>query len=309
MGGENLDKDLESTARKIETMEIRGAGKIARAAAGALKKIATEYHGQDIEQFRGELKKAQIRLISTRPTAVSLKNAISMVLKGAKEEGDLENLRNKIVEQADQFITRSEEALEVIAEIGSKRIKNGDIILTHCNSSAAISTIIKAHKEGKNIKVFATESRPKRQGYITIRQLVKEDVDTTLIVDSAVRHVMQDVDLVVVGADTVASNGVVINKIGTSQIALCAHEARVPFMVCTETYKFSSETLSGELVEIEERDESEVVNPGDFPGVKIFNPVFDKTPPEYIDLIVTEEGVISPYAAYEIIKTLNLESL
>ncbi|UCG71150.1 MAG: ribose 1,5-bisphosphate isomerase [Thermoplasmata archaeon] len=300
--------DLEDTARKIETMEIRGAAKIARAAAEALKNIALEYEGKDIGQFRDELKKAKERLISTRPTAVSLRNGLLFVLKGAEEEEDQEKLKKRIVSQADLFIGKSERAMEVIADIGSKRIKDGDIILTHCNSSAAISTIIKAHKDGKNIKVYATESRPKRQGYITVRQLVQEGVDTTLIVDSAVRHVMQDVDLVVVGADTVASSGVVINKIGTSQIALCAHEARVPVMVCAETYKFSSETLSGELVEIEERDVNEVVNVEDFPGVKIYNPVFDKTPPDYIDVIVTEEGVISPYAAYEIIKTLNLES-
>jgi ribose 1,5-bisphosphate isomerase len=119
---------------------------------------------------------------------------------------------------------------------------------------------------------------------------------------------MSKVDVVIVGADTVASNGAVINKIGTSQIALCAHEARVPVIVCAETYKFSHETMTGELVEIEERDVSEVVNPDEFPNVRIFNPVFDATPPDYIDVIVTEEGVISPHAAFEIIKTLDLNS-
>ncbi len=118
---------------------------------------------------------------------------------------------------------------------------------------------------------------------------------------------MPKINIVVVGADTVASNGAVINKIGTSQIALCAHEARVPVMVCAETYKFSHETLAGELVEIEERDINEIVKPGDFPGVVIFNPVFDATPPEYIDVIVTEEGVISPHAAFEIIKAMEIE--
>lgn len=300
--------DLERAAKKIETMEVRGAAKIARVAAEALKDFALDYKGSDVEEFKTQMKIAGDRLISTRPTAISLKNAVLIVLKEIRENKNLDELKKNVIATAENFITKSEKAIEIIADIGSKRIKDGDTILTHCNSSAAVSTIVKAHKDKKSIKVYATESRPKKQGYITVNQLVKEGVPTTLIVDSAVRHVMPKVDLVVVGADTVASNGAVINKIGTSQIALCAHEARVPVMVCAETYKFSHETLAGELVEIEERDVNEIVKPEDFPGVRIFNPVFDATPPEFIDVIVTEEGVISPHAAYDIIKALNLDS-
>ncbi|UCE39670.1 MAG: ribose 1,5-bisphosphate isomerase [Thermoplasmata archaeon] len=299
--------DLEEAAKKIETMEVRGAAKIARLAALALKDFTLSYEGSDIGQFKDDLIEAKERLLSTRPTAVSLRNALAIVLKGIEKEDNITELKKKVSASADNFIKKSESALDVIAEIGSKRIKDGDVLVTHCNSSAAVSTIIKAHKDGKNIRVYATESRPKRQGYITVRELVKAGVPTTLIVDSAVRYVMSKVDMVVVGADTVASNGAVINKIGTSQIALCAHEARVPVMVCAETYKFSHETMAGELVEIEERDVNEIVNQDDFPGVKLFNPVFDATPPEYIDVIVTEEGVISPHAAYEIIKSMDIK--
>lgn len=299
--------DLEDSAKKIETMEIRGAAKIARLAAQALKDFASGFKGTEVGEFKKVLKTAGERLVSTRPTAVSLRNAVSYVLRGANQGENLEDIRKNVVTFADLFIEKSEKALKIIAMTGAKRIKDGDVILTHCNSSAAVSTIIKAHEDGKNIKVYATESRPKRQGYITVRELVEAKIPTTLIVDSAVRYIMPKVNLVVVGADTVASNGAVINKIGTSQIALCAHEARVPVMVCAETYKFSHETMGGELVDIEERDVNEIVDPKEFPGVRIFNPVFDATPPEYIDVIVTEEGVISPYAAYEIIKSLEVD--
>ncbi len=298
---------LEEAAKRIESMEIRGAAKIARLAASVLKDFALGYEGVNVEQFKSDLKEAENRLISTRPTAVSLRNAVHIVLFGIEKEDSIFEIKRKVASSADSFIAKSESALEIIAEIGSKRIKDGYVLLTHCNSSAAISTIIRAHTDGKNIQVFATESRPKRQGYITVRELVRHGISTTLIVDSAVRYVMPKVDLVVVGADTIASNGAVINKIGTSQIALCAHEARVPVMVCAETYKFSHETMVGELVEIEERDVNEIVNQNDFPDVKIFNPVFDATPPEYIDVIVTEEGVISPHAAYEIIKSIKID--
>jgi ribose 1,5-bisphosphate isomerase len=175
-------------------------------------------------------------------------------------------------------------------------------VMTHCNSKAALSAIITAWQEGKKIEAVVTESRPWRQGVLSANDLAKAGVPTTMIVDSAVRHSMKDIDAVFVGADTICSNGALINKIGTSQVALAAHEARVPFMVCAETFKFSPRTIYGEMVKIEERESTEIVKPGEIPAsVRIFNPVFDATPPEYIDSIVTEVGVIPPFAAYEII--------
>ena len=184
-------------------------------------------------------------------------------------------------------------------------------VLTHCNSKAALGVIKAAHADGKDIRAYATESRPWRQGLLTIKDLSAAGVPTTLIIDSAVRWIMKEVDVVLVGADTICSNGALINKIGTSQVALAANEARVPFIVCAETYKFSPKTVYGEMVEIEERDASEVVDPRLIPPkVSVRNPVFDATPAEYIDSIVTEVGLISPYAAYEVIvKELGQESI
>ena len=291
---------VKDIGNKIRDMEIRGAGRIARAAALALKYFAEDFQG-DKDGFLKDLEDVKKYLLSTRPTAVSLRNAVYYVTNRVRGE-NIEALRESIIKNADEFIERSEKALETIGRYGAGRIPDGATILTHCNSSAALQCIIQAHRDGKDIRVFNTETRPWLQGHITARTLAKEGIDVTMIVDSAVRYFMRDIDIVVVGADTIASNGAVINKIGTSQIALVAHEARVPFIVCAETYKFSPETVIGKLVKIEERDPSEIANPEDFPGVKFRNPVFDATPPEYIDAIVTEIGVISPYLAYEIIK-------
>ncbi|MEM3341703.1 MAG: ribose 1,5-bisphosphate isomerase [Thermoplasmata archaeon] len=293
---------LEEIAKKIETMEIRGAGRIARAGATGIKDFALAYKdGEDVQKFLSELKKARDFMLATRPTAVSLRNAVFYTIKGVKEEKDVKSMINRIVKNADEFIQLSEKALEKIGKIAEKRIQSGNNIMTTCNSHAALAGIIRAHKNGKNIHVFATESRPKQQGFITVRELAAEGVPVTLICDSGVRHHMRKVDICFVGADTVCSNGAVINKIGTSQLALAAHEARVPFYVCAASFKFSQLTMSGELVEIEERDWSEIANPKDFPGVKFSNPVFDATPPEYISGIVTEFGIIPAYAAYDII--------
>ncbi len=284
-------------ASKIESMEIRGAAKIARAAAAALKQTAVESEKQNLDI---EINKAVERLKKTRPTAVSLKNALRFVTKNKSLGFNADEIRKR----AEDFIERSHEAYHKISEYGGKRIRSGDTVLTHCNSSMALGCIRYAWEAGKEIEVIATESRPKKQGYITVRELAGYGMPVTLIVDSAVRYKMKDVDKVYVGADTIASNGAVINKIGTSQVALCAHESRVPFTVCAETYKFSRETAFGHMVEIEERSPTEVVDPEEFPGVNISNPVFDATPGDYVDSIITEEGVISPSESYRVIKEM-----
>ncbi len=300
------DKDLdgmtfEDIARGIESMDIRGAAFIARAAALAIAKHVENFQGEGIDQFEDWVDKGKERLISTRPTAVSLENALRYVLKPGD---DVESWKTSIEMRADEFIKRSHEAGKKIAEYGGKRIKDGDTVLTHCNSSLALGAVEYAFDQGKDVKVIATESRPKKQGYITVRYLAEKDIPVTLIVDSAVRYMIREVDQVYTGADTIASNGAVINKIGTSQIALCANEARVPFTVCAETYKFSQGTAFGELVTIEERDPSEIVDPADVRGVRIRNPVFDATPADYVDSIITEEGVIPPSSAYRILKEM-----
>ena len=292
--------NADETARAITDMSIRGAGRIARAGASALRDFAENYDGNDIVAFRKDLEKAAETLIASRPTAVSLWNGVQFSIKGVDTAKDVKEAKALVINNAGTFVTKSEKAVETIAKIGAKRIKDGDTVLTHCNSSAALGPIIEAHRQGKKIKVFATESRPWRQGILTVTELSKAGVDVTLIIDSAVRSVMKNVNIVMVGADTITAHGALVNKIGTSQVALAAHESRVPFIVCSETYKFSTATLFGDMVTIEERDTLEIVKDGEIPkNVKIFNPVFDSTPAKYIDAIVTEDGMIHPAAVFD----------
>ncbi|MFQ6137169.1 MAG: ribose 1,5-bisphosphate isomerase [Candidatus Hydrothermarchaeales archaeon] len=296
--------DVVEIEEKIRGMEIRGAGKVGRNAALALKICAETSKAKTSDELLNELEEAGEVLISARPSAVSLPNAVRFVLHKVNSGGvsDLEAVRKIAIEAADEFIENSNKAIETIGEIGARRVSDGDTIMTHCNSSAAIAVIKSAWGQGKDIRVLATEARPRYQGHLTVRELAKEGIPTTLIVDSAVRAFMKDVDKVIVGADSIAANGAVVNKIGTSQIALAAQEARVLFLVAAETYKFHPETLVGELVEIEERPSEEVADPEEFEGVTIRNPAFDVTPPEYVDLIITEKGAIPPQAAIMIIK-------
>ncbi len=295
--------NINDTAAKISSMEIRGAGKIARAAAQALLQFAINLDEKNPGKFLKALETAKETLFNTRPTAVSLANALDAVMKGAKGN-TVDEIKKGIKSSAEQFISSSEKAIETIAKICSQRIQDGYTIITHCNSTLAVSAIIKAHEQGKKVRVFATETRPWRQGLITAQALADSGVDVTLIVDSAVGFFMRETDLVIVGADTVTADGTIINKIGTSQVALAASVYSVPVIVCAETYKFSKATLEGKPVVIEERDVAEVVEQNKLKGVKVRNPVFDATPSKYITAIITELGIYSPHAAYTIIQKM-----
>jgi ribose 1,5-bisphosphate isomerase len=296
-------KQLKETAEKIKSMEIRGAGKIARTVAAELRDYAARLEAKDLDDFNKKMKYAAELLVSTRPTAVSLPNAVRWVMRYKGENVD--EAKASIKKLANEFITNSENAVKKIGEIGARRVRDGDTIMTHCNSSAAISIMAEAHAQGKDINVIATESRPRWQGLLTIKQLDKLEISATLIVDSAVRFFMKDVDIVIMGADAVTVNGSVINKIGTSQLALAAHEARTNVIIAAETYKFSPRSILGELVEIEERVSDEVISReklDEFSNVRVRNPAFDVTPREYIDLICTEVGAFPPEMAYIIIR-------
>jgi ribose 1,5-bisphosphate isomerase (EC 5.3.1.-) len=301
--------DLNTTAEKIRTMDIRGAGRIAVAASAALRDYAVSLKSLSLSEFNVRIEEAAKTLVDTRPTAVSLPNAVALTKR--HNATNVYDAIDEISKNAEKFITNAGEALEKIGRIGASRIHDGDVIMTHCNSHAALSIIKTAFDQGKDISVIATESRPRRQGLITIRELNNHGIPTTLIVDSAVRLTMKEVDLVVVGADSISVNGALINKIGTSQLAMAAQEARRNVIVAAETYKFSPRTLLGEMVEIEDRSSDEVIDAEilrELPNVKVKNPAFDVTPAEYIDLIITEVGAFPPSMAFTVIKDyLGLE--
>ena len=297
---------VSDTAEKIKKMEIRGAGRIARAAVAALKAHSDMVTSTDLSEYRKEMTTAADILIATRPTAVSLPNAVHLVMRSLTlDTPSVSASKEEFSRACKDFIRSSENAIQRIGEVGARHIRDGDVILTHCNSEAALECLLTAHRKGVRFSVYATEVRPGNQGLLTIGTLNRAGIPTTYIVDSAVRYFMKEIDRVIVGADAVSVNGAVVNKIGTSQIALAAHEARTSFLVAAETYKFAPRTILGEYIEIEERASSEVL-PDPMakahPFITVRNPVFDVTPPEYVNLIVTEEGAIPPQMAYIILR-------
>ncbi len=296
---------LEQTIEDIKKMRIRGALDIAIAAAKAMH-LVVKKDAKDTQELIKKLRSAGERLKSSRPSAVSLPNAVNYIFYIAEKnkELEIEKFREKISSEIQRFVEKQERALKKIAEIGSNLIQSGDIILTHCNSDTVNMILEKAWRDGKGIEVICTETRPRYQGIITVKELSSSGIPTTLIVDSAAHLIMRKlkVNKVLVGADTICANGDLINKIGTSQIALCAKELDIDFIVAAESIKFSPESVMGSVVEIEERDPSEVIKAEKLKDVRVLNPVFDITDARYISMIITEYGVIPPEAAYHLLK-------
>ena len=277
-------------------MKTRGAGEIGKQAASALATAAEAFSGSDVKRLRVDLVGAAKLLAQARPTAVSLRNALNFVLAETMDEATVAGARRQARARADAFAKRVAAAKGEIAKRGAALLKDGDAVLTHCHSTAAAGALIEAVRQGKTIRVFSTETRPFRQGLITSRILKEAGVDVTLIVDSAALHVLETerVAAMVIGADAVDADGSLYNKIGTRLITLAAKSLKVPVYVCAETYKFSPYSLEGEDVEIEVRAPAEIVDPKDLPGVKVHNPVFDRTPPDQVAKYVTERGLVAP---------------
>lgn len=306
MDAEGLHKAVGETARDIETMETRGAAAIADAAATALATQARESDAETVAALRDELHATAGVLHDTRPTAVSLPNALRFVLNEA--DGDTVGaLRASVLARSEEFRDRLDRAQADLGRIGAGRLRDGDTIMTHCHSTDAMACVEAAVEQGKALSAVVTETRPRNQGHITARELRELGMPVTLVVDGAARRYLGDVDHVLVGADSIAADGSVINKIGTSGLAVNARDRGTPMMVAAGTIKLDPATLHGGAVEIETRDESEVIDSkarAEIGDISVENPAFDVTPPRYVDAIITERGQYPPESIVTLIREL-----
>ncbi len=300
-------KDLAEVAEAIRTMRVRGAPLLGATAAFALALVAYHSEAEEREELIEELDKAAEILRETRPTAVNLFWAIDRVIKVAKGfDGNVKSMVALVVEEAQKIADEDAEANRLIGKHGSELVRDGDVVLTHCNAGAlatvefgtALGVIKAAWNQDKRIEVIATETRPRLQGArLTAYELKRAGIPVTLITDNMVGYVMYRklVNQVVVGADRIVTNAVV-NKIGTYTIAVLAKEHNIPFYVAAPKSTFDL-TVSSEDVTIEERPPKEVTHIGSrriaVDGVKALNPAFDVTPLELVTAIISEDGVLS----------------
>jgi ribose 1,5-bisphosphate isomerase len=302
MGNTALRESVSAAADRIRNLEVQGARNVAIAAIRAIEEGANASKAEGKEMFLQELSYAKDALFASRATEPLMRNIIRHVTHAVEssEKETVKELAGVISEVSKQFMENLERSKEKIAAVGAKRIFHNSIVLTHCHSSTVTGMLRRAKDEGKSFEVVCTESRPVFQGRITAKELLEAGIKTTLIVDSAVRYFMNEVDLVVVGADALTSEGNIVNKIGTSMVALTAKEARTPFYVVSELLKFDPATVSGDYEKIEERSAREVWdNPPH--GLNIRNPAFDVTRRDFIHGIICEEGIISPHSISEVV--------
>ena len=297
----------------IRNMLVRGAPAIGVTAAFGMALAARNALRLNPAAFHRELVKSERLLAGSRPTAVNLFWALARMrrLIDAEAARPPRELAALLEAEASRILDEDIAINRAMGRHGAALIDDGDVVLTHCNAGAlatagfgtALGVIRAAWEAGKKISVIADETRPRCQGAkLTAWELSRDRIPVTVIADTAAGHFLRKgaIQKVVVGADRIAANGDVANKIGTYQVAVLAHANRVPFYVAAPVSTIDPELANGDLIPIEERAASEVTHPGGRrltpPGVPAFNPAFDVTPARYVSGIITEFGVLkAPY--------------
>ena len=301
----------QDVVRAIKEMRVRGAPAIGVAAAYGIALGAAGIETANKDEFLAQLNGVIEAFAASRPTAVNLFQATKRMAEAATGDGVAE-IRRSLINEAMRIHQEEVTATRQLSQLGAELVKDGFTVLTHCNAGALATAgygtalgVIKAAKEqGKRMSVFATETRPLLQGArLTTWELRQEGIPVTLITDSMAGYFMQQrkIDCVIVGADRIAANGDVANKIGTYTVAVLAKENGIPFYVAAPTSTIDLSLSSGDEIPIEERSPEEVTHIQGVPiapeGIRAANPAFDVTPPSYITAIITEKGIIrEPYA-------------
>lgn len=322
-------RDFRVLAESIRRLEVRGAPAIGVAGALGLALAGLESDAPYLEGLERHVRTAGELLAATRPTAVNLRWAVDRVLErvfghgldggksgsgaqdaaGTRDKGGAADARQALICEAVALMEEDRELSRSIGRHGAPLLEDGDTVLTHCNAGGlataeygtALAVIYTAVEQGKRIKVFADETRPLLQGArLTAWELKERGIDVTVLVDGAAASAMARgwIDKVVTGADRIARNGDVANKIGTMPLAVSAARFGIPFYVAAPFSTLDPNLASGREIPIEERAPEEVA---EFAGVrtapedvKVYNPAFDVTPAELVAAIITDAGIFRP---------------
>ena len=312
-------KNYKDVDFAIKDMVVRGAPAIGATAAYGVVLAAKEFINEDKEVFLEKLHNALDILNESRPTAVNLMWAINRMRNLIEENKNLEvdKIYEKILDEANKIYNEDIKTNKTMAKYGNEIVQEGDTILTHCNAGAlatagygtALGVIREAHYTGKNIFVYADETRPRLQGgKLTAWELVQEGIPFKLIADNVAASLIRDgkIDLIIVGADRIALNGDTANKIGTFMLSVVAKAYNVPLYIAAPISTIDFDIETGDEIVIEERSPEEVTHINGVriapEGVDVYNPAFDVTPNENITGIITEKGIIKPPFKENIVK-------
>ncbi len=305
-------RTVEKVWEAIKALRVRGAPAIGVAAAyGVVVGLQTLPKDAERALFDARLAEVTEYLATSRPTAVNLFWALDRMRREADNVplSESSEMHARLLVEAQRIEQEDREMCEAIGRHGAELLADGQGVLTHCNAGGlatagegtALSIIFAAAAEGKVLQVFADETRPLLQGArLTTWELIQRDIPVTLICDSMAGWVMKEgrIDAVITGADRIAANGDVCNKIGTYSVALLAKAHNIPFYVAAPSSTFDLSLVSGADIPIEQRATEEITTGFGRQTapkhVDVYNPAFDVTPAEYVDTIVTERGLIRP---------------
>lgn len=303
--------DYKEVADAITTMKVRGAPALGVTAALGVVLGAQSAASNHWPDFRKELETVAAAIRTTRPTAVNLFWGVDRMLRLAEASKHLpvDDIKHILRVEGERMVEEDIEANRRLGAHGAELINHGDSILTHCNAGAlacvgygtAAGVIRAAWEQGKQIKVYADETRPRLQGMkLTAWELARDGIPVTVIADNMAGVLMRDgkINCCVVGADRIAANGDVANKIGTYSVSVLAHVHGIEFYVAAPTSTIDLNLALGKEIPIEERSHEEMTHIDGHrvapEGVKVINPSFDVTPAQYVSAIVTEKGVARP---------------
>jgi methylthioribose-1-phosphate isomerase len=306
-------KTYQEVADAIRVMVVRGAPAIGVAAAMGIALGIRDSRAEDIHALREEFKQITETLAATRPTAVNLFWAIDRMKRcfeeAATNGADRSTIANRLIREVLAIQTEDIESNKRMGRFGQELLPNSGTILTHCNAGAlatagygtALGVIRAAVENGKRLRVLADETRPFLQGArLTAWELWKDDIDVRVISDNMAGSFMRQglIDAVIVGADRIAANGDVANKIGTYPVAVLAKQHDIPFYVAAPFSTLDLSIPDGSHIPIEQRDPTEVTHVGGVrvvpDGVPVFNPAFDVTPNQFVTAIITDRGIAQP---------------
>jgi methylthioribose-1-phosphate isomerase len=301
-------EDWQSVVQAIRDLRVRGAPAIGAAGAYALALAAREFSA-DPDRFWPRLRDAAAVIRSARPTAVNLSWATDRALRAAEAVGEPRQAAVRVLEEAHRIVEEDERTCRALAEAGAREMRDGERVLTLCNTGSlatlgvgtALGIVRVAWELGKRVHVYACETRPLLQGSrLTAWELLQAGIPFHVVVDSAAGWLMARglVDRVVVGADRVAANGDVANKIGTYTLAVLARRHDIPFWVAAPLSTVDLDTPTGSAIRVEQRAPEEVTHLGGVSvapeGAPALNDAFDITPAELVDALVTEVGLVRP---------------
>jgi methylthioribose-1-phosphate isomerase len=302
--------DWREVAQAIRTMVVRGAPAIGCTAALGIALGARGIIAENKDAFRKRIIQMADTFRAARPTAVNLFWAVDRMMNVVERtEGNVVDIKDALITEALEMLGEDISVNRQLGQHGSALLKDGDAVLTHCNAGAlatvgygtALGVIRAAVEDGKNIQVYADETRPRLQGMkLTAWELQQDKIPVTIIADNMAAVLMRDskVDCVIVGADRIAANGDAANKIGTYNVAVLAKYHSIPFYVAAPFSTVDFSLLTGARIPIEERESIEMTHVEGIriapDNAKVWNPAFDVTPCELITAIITEQGIVEP---------------